>query len=206
MHPTPRQDVTVLHISYGPHVSDDAELRLCGDPTGKRTLELGISGTGNAVVLAEGGAKVIAVDPDPQRIARARRQAEEAGVRVEFHQADLADLGFATSASIDLVVATGTLVDIDDLARVLRQVHRVLKPECPILIAGPHPVATMLGGAEVVLRHRYGTTPGRSVSDLFMALHRTNFRVDNIQELFPDDQLTPMVPAVLLVRARKLGV
>jgi ubiquinone/menaquinone biosynthesis C-methylase UbiE len=196
----------VLHISYGLHVSDDAELRLCGDPTGKRTLELGISGAGNAVVMAEGGAKAIAVDPDPQRIAQARRQAEDAGVRVEFHQADLADLGFATSASIDLVVAAGTLVDVDDLPRVLRQVHRVLKPECPILIAGPHPVATMLGGAEVVLRHRYGTPPGRSVSDLFMALHRTNFRVDNIQELFPDDQLTPMVPAVLLVRARKLGV
>ena len=38
-----------------------------------------------------------------------------------------------------------------------------------------------------------------------MSLHRTNFRVDNVQELFPVGQLNAMVPAVLLMRARKLG-
>ena len=193
-------------ISYGPNVHNDAELRLCGDPSGKRALELGISDAYNAIALAEAGAKAIAIDPHPERIAHERREAERAGVRVEFHTADLADLGFATSASIDLAVAACTLVEVDDLARVLRQVHRVLKPECPILIASPHPVATMLGGAEVVLRHRYGTPPGRSVSDLFMALHRANFRIDNIQELFPNDNTNAMVPAVLVIRARKLGV
>lgn len=193
-------------ISYGPDVHDDSDLRLCGDQAGKRALELGISDAFNAVALAEHGAKAIAIDPDPARIAAERRAAEQADVRVEFHNSDVADLGFATSASIDLVVAAGTLVEVDDLPRVLRQVHRVLKPECPIVIANPHPVTTMLDGAEVVIRRRYGTPPGRSISDLFMALHRTNFRIDNIQELFPIDQLTPMVPSLLVIRARKLGV
>jgi ubiquinone/menaquinone biosynthesis C-methylase UbiE len=193
-------------ISYGSHVSDDNDLRLCGDPAGKRALELGISDGLNAVALAERGAKAIAVDPDPERIARERTEAERAGVRIEFHHGDVADLGFATSGSIDLVIAAGTLVDVDDLPRALRQVHRVLKPECALLVAVPHPVATMLAGGELTSRRPYGTPPGRSVSDLFMALHRTNFRVDNIQELFSIDEPSPTVPSVLLLRARKLGV
>lgn len=198
-------------ISYGPDVSDDSDLRLCGDPAGKRTLEVGISDAFNAVALAEQGSKAMAVDPDASLIARQRHAAEQAGVRVEFHHGDLADLGFATSASIDLAIAVGTLVDVDDLARVLRQVHRVLKPECPLVVAVPHPVATMLADATttetgLVIRRPYGTRPGRSVSDLFMALHRTNFRVDNIQELFPTNEPHPVVPAVLVIRARKLGV
>ena len=103
-------------ISYGPNVSDDSDLRLCGDPAGKRTLELGISDALNAVALAEQGSKAIAIDTDTERIARQRHAAEQAGVRVEFHHGDLADLGFATSASIDLAIAVGTLVDVDDLA------------------------------------------------------------------------------------------
>lgn len=201
-------------LSYGPHVSDDNDLRLCGDPAGKRTLELGISPAMNAVALAEQGSKAIAVDPDSARIALQRHEAEKAGVRVEFHHGDLADLGFATSASIDLAIAVGTLAEVDDLARVLRQVHRVLKPECPLVVAVPHPVATMLAagpasdpaGTGIGVPRPYGTRPGRSVSDLFMALHRANFRVDNLQELFPLNEPNPMVPSVLVLRARKLGV
>jgi SAM-dependent methyltransferase len=193
-------------ITYGPDVSDDTELRLCGDPSGKRALELGISDGLNAVALALRGAKAIAIDPDPERIARERTEAERAGVRIEFHHGDVADLGFATSASVDLAVAAGTLVDVDDLPRALRQVHRVLKPECPLIVAVPHPVATLLAGDGPSPRRPYGTPPGRSVSDLFMALHRANFRVDNIQELFTTDEPRPVIPSILLLRARKLGV
>jgi SAM-dependent methyltransferase len=193
-------------LSYGPAVSDERTLRLAGDLTGKRAVELGISGAQNAVALAEAGAKSIAVDPDQHRIDTARCEAERAGVRVEFHRADLADLGFATSASVDVVVSTGTLVDVDDLPRVLRQVHRILRPEAPMLIAVPHPAMTMLDPATLTVHQRYGTSPGRSVADLFTALLRANFRVDSIHELFATDAEHPLVPSVLVLRARKLGV
>jgi SAM-dependent methyltransferase len=198
--------VVLRPITYGADVSDDAELRLCGDLVGKRALELGISSGLNAVALAERGAKAIAVDPDAARIAHERQEADAAGVRVEFHHGDVADLGFATSASVDLVVAAGTLADVDDLPRVLRQVHRVLKPEHPLVLGVPHPVAAMLDGAEVVVRREYGAPPTRSIAALFMALHRANFRVDNVHELFPSTPAHPLVPTVLVMRARKLGV
>jgi SAM-dependent methyltransferase len=194
-----------LHVSYGSNVPHEGELRLCGDVAGKRVIELGIVPEVNSVALARAGAKAIALEPSTERIKEGRAAADREGVRIEFHQGDLADLGFATSASVDLVLSVGSLHEIDDLARVLRQAHRVLKPECALVLSIPHPITAMLDGAEVVLRRPYGQPPGRTVSDLFMSLHRSNFRVDNVQELFPVGQLNAMVPAVLLMRARKLG-
>lgn len=202
-----REDENVARtISFGPLVHDDSELRLCGDPAGRRALELGISDAMNALALSEQGAKAMAIDPDPERITTARRAAEAAGLRIEFHQGDLGDLGFATSASIDLVVAAGTLAEVDDLARVLRQVHRVLKPECSFVISTPHPVADFVVRAATDSAARYGTGTARTISEWYMALYRANFRVDNIQELFPVGRPSESVPSTLMLRARKLGV
>ena len=127
-------------------------------------------------------------------------------MRVEFHQGDFGDLGFATSASIDLVVAAGSLHHIEDLSRVLRQVHRVLRPEAPFVVTLPHPIQAMLDDDGRTLPRPYGQVPSRTVSDLFTALIRANFRVDVMQELFPVGRLDAMVPALLVLRARKLGV
>jgi SAM-dependent methyltransferase len=195
-----------LHLSYGSRIPHEGELRLCGDVSGKRTIELGISADVNAVALARAGSKAIAVDPDPSRIAAGRAAGEAEGVRIEFHQADFADLGFAPSGTVDLVVAVGSLDGVDDLARVLRQVHRVLKPEAPLVLSVTHPIASMVDGAEVVVRRPYGQAPQRSISEFFLSLQRTNFRVDVIHELFAVGQLNAMVPSALVMRARKLGV
>ena len=195
-------------VRYGPSVADESELRLCGDVAGKRVIELGIGAPSNAVALAAAGARAMAVDPSSDRIALLRRQAEKAEVTVQCHLGDVADLGFATSGSIDLVVASHTLQDVDDLARLLRQIHRVLRPEAPFVMAGPHPIAAMLStidGQQVVQR-AYGAGPARSISDVFMAMQRTNFRIDVIHELLPLNTRAAQTPAVLVIRARKLGV
>lgn len=193
-------------ISYGPQVSNETELRLCGDPSGKRAIELGISAAHNAIALAEAGAKAIAIDPSPDRVAAGRREADAVGVRVEFHEADLGDLGFATSASVDLVVAAGTLADVDDLPRVLRQVHRVLRPECALVISTLHPMAGFNGSMYGEAPPRYGSAGSRTVSDWFTALYRSNFRVDVMLELFDHTRPRDIAPSTLIMRARKLGV
>lgn len=195
-----------LHLSYGPNVPHDGELRLCGDVSAKRVIELGIAPEVNALALARAGAKAIAVDQDPARISAGRAAAEAEGVRVEFHLGELGDLGFATSASVDLVVAAGTLHHIEDLSRVLRQVHRVLRPEAPFVVTLPHPILAMVDGEQTTLLRPYGHGASRTVSDLFTALCRANFRVDVMQELFPVGRLDAMVPELLVLRARKLGV
>jgi 2-polyprenyl-3-methyl-5-hydroxy-6-metoxy-1,4-benzoquinol methylase len=189
-------------------VADDAELRLCGDVTGKRVMELGISTPSNALALALAGARVIAVDPSAERIAQLRRQAQEAEVTIQCHQTEIADLGVATSASFDLVVASHTLGDVDDLSRLLRQIHRVLKPEASFVMAGPHPIAAMLAsaGGQQVVQQAYGSGGSRTISDVMMALQRTNFRVDMMHELVPTNARNALAPTVLVIRAKKHGV
>jgi SAM-dependent methyltransferase len=195
------------NISYGPNVADDAELRLVGDLSGKRVIELGISPTVNSVLMALAGAKSIAVDPSAERIAAGRAAADREGARVEFHHGDLADLGFVTSASVDLVVAAGSLGTSDDLARVFRQVHRVLRTEMPFIMSVPHPINDIFDSGDGIARRTYGSAPGRSIGELFTSLHRTNFRIDTLHELFDRGRgASPLIPAVLLLRARKLGV
>ncbi len=188
-------------LSYGPGVPGEAELRLSGDVTGKRVVELG--GVRNAVVYAVSGAKAIALTPSSEDVAMGRTLAEAAEARVEFHTGELADLGFATSASVDLVVSVWALAGVDDVDRVLRQVHRVLKPEAPFVFTVPHPVAEILrdGGLE----RPYGSA-GRTISGYVMALIRANFRVETMLEPHPTDRADALVPGALVVRARKLGV
>ena len=198
------------NVWFGKGVADDSEFRLCGNVSGKRTIELGIapvpsSTPANAITLAIAGAKSIVVDPNSERIADIRRQAEGAEVRVECHLGELADLGFATSGSVDLVVATQTLDDVDDLPRLLRQVHRVLRPDAGFVASLTHPFAAMFEPGLDGPQHRYGTSV-RSIGELFMSFERSNFRIDVIHELAPLAAKDALVPTVLLVRARKLGV
>jgi SAM-dependent methyltransferase len=193
-------------ISYGDDVPDESELRLCGDVAGKRVVVLGVEPHPNAIVFAGRGAKAMAVDPSSAQVSAARRQAEAAEVRVEFHEADLADLGFATSASVDLVFSSHALADVIDLPRVFRQVHRILRPGLPLVLSVPHPIAAMLEGGEVILRKPYWGTDARTTGDLFTALQRANFQVDVILEPSPRSHPNAFVPAALIMRARKLGV
>jgi SAM-dependent methyltransferase len=186
-------------LLYCAGIADD-ELRLLGDVAGKRVVELGVSDELLAIALAERGARAIAIDPDPRRISVARDAAERAGVRVEFHEADIADLGFATSGSVDLAVCSGTLAATDDVPRLLRQVHRVLRAESPLVLAVRHPAAGLVTADG---RGRYATPPSRTLAELYMALHRANFRVDAVAEPLLDER--DRSPALLVLRARKIG-
>lgn len=204
--------VPMSTVWFGRGVADDGEFRLCGDVAGKRTIELGVTPTGaasaeaNAITLASAGAKSICLDPSADRIAALRRAAELAEVRVECHHGELADLGFATSGSVDLVLATQTLDDVDDLPRLLRQVHRVLRPGAAFVASLSHPVAAIFDSPTAPPVRRYGTTV-RSISELFMSLDRSNFRLDAVHELMPAaPPRDALVPTVLLLRARKQGV
>ena len=198
-----------MSIWYGANVADESELRLCGELAGKRVIELGVLSPGgavtpNSVTAALAGAKAMALDPSPQAIASVRAAAERAEITVQCHQGEMADLGFATSASVDLVIAAHTLAGVDDLPRLLRQVHRVLKPGAPFVVAMRHPVAAMFGGQDRTATAAYGAN-SVTFTELYMAFERSNFRLDVVHEL--DDQRVrdALCPTVFVLRARKQG-
>jgi SAM-dependent methyltransferase len=187
----------VANITYGTGIPGDAELKLCGDVSnGRRAVELGVSEWFNSLVFASAGAKAIAVDPDPAHITELRRRADAAEVTVQCIEADLADLGDVTSGTCDVVVAAQTVNGVDDLGRLLRQVHRILIPSMPFVVAVPHPFDG------VSAEHPYGNNV-RTVGDWFTALGRANFRVDQLRELGVGPGQA--VPSTLILRARKEG-
>ena len=193
-----RLERMVANITYGSAIPGDAELRLCGEiGDGHRAVELGVSEWFNSVEFAAAGAKAIAVDPDADRIAELRERADAAEVVVQCIGSELADLGDITSATCDVVIAVQSISDVDDLGRLLRQVHRILKPSSPFVISLPHPYAGVSD------RHPYGSS-GRTVGDWFTALGRANFRVDQLKELGADPRHS--APTTLVLRARKEGI
>jgi len=201
------QTGAVNTIRYGAGIPGESELRLLGDLSGgKRALELGVSEHNNAIAFAVAGAKALAVDPDPAAIEQLRDAVMKADaeaqhttgepVRVECHVSDLADLGFATSGSIAAVVASHTLGAVDDLSRVLRQVHRVLRAGHPFVISVPHPFVGVDAAAS------YGAAE-RTIGEWFTQLARTNFRIDQLLELGASEHRP--APTTLVIRARKEG-
>ncbi|WP_426570653.1 class I SAM-dependent methyltransferase [Aquihabitans sp. McL0605] len=218
-------------VVYGTELPTETELKLLGTVEGSRILDLGCGTGRNAVALARQGAKVLAVDPSTELLALARDRADAADVRVELHQAGLAELAFLRSDSIDAAVSVMALASADDLARVFRQVHRVLKPEAPLVCSVPHPAFAMIDPTapdplRIVRAYDDSSTrtwelDGRDVTDfprtfadLFTTFSRANFRIDHVIEPtasgpsgrdpgYADVMRT--VPATLLLRARKQG-
>jgi SAM-dependent methyltransferase len=218
---------------YGPDIPTESELKLCGNVEGKRVLELG-SGAQASVAFATQGAHAIVVDSSTDRLADLQRQSEQADVRVEVHESDLADLAFVRADSIDLAFSSYAFDHVEDLNRLFRQVHRVLRQEAPLVFSLSHPAYAMIDDqAEepLVVRRSYfdrnSTAPvdaegdggvaafHRTISELFTGLIRANFRIDTILEPSPASSgprsaewhdAFKLVPRTLIIRARKEGI
>ncbi|MBK5221388.1 MAG: class I SAM-dependent methyltransferase [Acidimicrobiia bacterium] len=225
-------DLPLDRIVYGPDVADETELRLLGDLNGKRVLQLGCGDGHTTVAMHRQGARVIVVEPSAVRAAAARWLFEREELKVELHQGDLADLAGVRADSIDLALSIYALAGVDDLPRVFRQVHRVLRPELPLVFSLPHPAFAMVDPASeepmLVRRSYWDDTPrqwtsgddrgidhSHTINQLFTGLTRTNFRVDTLHEPEPPNQgvRSPLwnetmrwVPSTLVVRARKQGI
>jgi ubiquinone/menaquinone biosynthesis C-methylase UbiE len=198
-------------FSYGPDGPTERELRLLGDVKGKRVLELGCGTGGVAVALAHQGAVVIGIDTDDVRLAQARARGDEAEVRVDWHLADLADLAFLRADSVDAVVSVHALSEVDDIARLFRQIERVLRPNAPFVASAEHPVALCTGGGDTFTHSLFDRGPVqtddrllyvRSLSELFTELLRAGLRTDTMLE--PRIGQT-RVPTTVIWRARKEG-
>jgi SAM-dependent methyltransferase len=224
-------DLSLDAVHYGPDIPTEADLRLLGPIDGKRILELGCGGGTMSIAMAKQGARVIAVDESVQQVMHARRLAEREEVKLELHQGDLADLAFVRADTVDAAVSIYSLGAVADLDRVFRQVHRVLRPEAPLVISLPHPAfrAIQGGGDPPSLQRSYfdrrplpwtiGDDSGNdyplTISDLFTSLTRANFRVDAVLEPEPTNtghrssywtDVMQVVPSTLIVRARKQGI
>jgi SAM-dependent methyltransferase len=216
-------------VSYGPDIPREDALKLLGPVDGKRILDLGCGTGHNAIALARQGAKVIGVDESSDQVADARAACEREGVKVELHHAPLAELAFLRADTIDGAYSAHGLAPIEDIDRVFRQVHRILRPESALVLSFPHPAWNLIDPDDptrTIRRTYWDSTPiaadgpgrpvdlPRTISSIFTSLTRANFRIDTVLEPEPvtggrhSPRWNPameLLPATLLLRARKQG-
>ena len=123
-----RTDPPTDVVRYAPDGPTENELRLLGDVNGKRVLDLGAGPGAAAIAMARQGGVAIAVDASAGQLARGREMAAREEIRLEWHKGDLADLAFLRADSIDLAFSAMAVSEVEDLGRLFRQVHRVLRP------------------------------------------------------------------------------
>jgi ubiquinone/menaquinone biosynthesis C-methylase UbiE len=98
---------------------------LCARAVG-RVLDLG-AGTGANLRYLAADVELLAAEPDPYMLGRARRRAAALGRPVAF-LTDAAESLSLETASVDAVLATLVFCTVDDPARALGEIRRVLKP------------------------------------------------------------------------------
>ncbi|GGN21817.1 hypothetical protein GCM10011578_053230 [Streptomyces fuscichromogenes] len=97
-------------------------------------------GTGrHTTYLQELGHHVIGVDASPDMLAQARKRLPD----VEFHEADLHRLPLADNA-VDTVVCTLALAHVPELAPVLAEFARVLRPGGNLVVSDAHLLVSYL--------------------------------------------------------------
>lgn len=113
-----------------------ATIALLGDVEGLDVLEAGCGSGPLTKWLVDQGARVTAFDVSAEMVRIARSRVGEA----TFLVADLAEpLRFAEDSEFDLVVASLVLHYVGDWDPVLREFHRVLKPEGAVVFSTHHP-------------------------------------------------------------------
>ncbi|MDO8477742.1 MAG: class I SAM-dependent methyltransferase [Candidatus Rokubacteria bacterium] len=154
---------------------------LCARATG-RVLDLG-AGTGANFPYLDADAQVLAAEPDPYMLARARRRARALGLSVTFLP-DAAESLPLEAASVDAVLATLVLCTVEDPARALHEIRRILRPGGRLLflehVRLEHPV---WGRVQDVVAPAWkalfaGCHPNR---DTVTAVRRAGFTIEELE-------------------------
>jgi 2-polyprenyl-6-hydroxyphenyl methylase/3-demethylubiquinone-9 3-methyltransferase len=95
-------------------------------------LDLGCGGGFMSMALWERGAKVSAIDLSAPAIFAAQRHARMAGAQIDFRVGDGRQLPYAES-SFDFVICVDVFEHTTDVASVISEIHRVLRPRGTLL-------------------------------------------------------------------------
>ncbi|HYO85527.1 MAG TPA: methyltransferase domain-containing protein [Dermatophilaceae bacterium] len=128
-------------LVWGPEGWRESQLRLLGEVSGKRVLEIGAGAAQGSRYLLGRGARVVASDLSGGMLARARAiDAARAGTpAVPLIHCDAALLPFA-DGSLEVVFSSyGAVPFIADTAQLMRECRRVLRPGGRLVFSTTHP-------------------------------------------------------------------
>ncbi len=179
---------------------------------GRRTVDVGCGEGRLARELVARGHRVVGVEGSAALVAAA----QEADPDLEVHVADAAAMPLA-DASADLAVASMSLLNMDDLPGVVREVARVLEPGGRFVFSVPHPSASAKAGPYFEV-HAYEETRERGghrmtfhdthrpLGAYFGALEDAGLVVEALREPVPDDAHVAAHPDVARWRTRPVSL
>ncbi len=168
-----------------------------GDPSGLNALDLGCGTGRHTLWLAKTGAAVVAVDLSAGMLAEARTKA--GAEAVSFLQHDLHDpLPFAPG-QFHLIVSGLVLEHLRDLELFFADAWRMLRPGGRAVVSAMHPAMFLRGSQARFTDPQSGelVQPGsiaHSLSDLLMGAIRAGLRIDDVQEVAPDQEFASRYP------------
>ncbi|MCP2623788.1 class I SAM-dependent methyltransferase [Mycolicibacterium smegmatis] len=126
---------------YNAHYDRPACLALIGDVAGRTILDAACGPGLYAEELAKRGASLIGFDQSPRMVELARARVPSGDFRVH----DLAGpLDWLPSQSVDAVLLALALEYVDDRTAMLREFHRVLRPDGALVLSRMHPTGDWL--------------------------------------------------------------
>jgi SAM-dependent methyltransferase len=131
-------------------------------PRGAHVLDMGCGTGEDALLLAEAGVRVCAIDVSPGMVAKAREKARESKIPSSLlsFQVRAAEDVAGIEQSFDGAYSNFGALNCGDLTAVGRGLVRVLKPGAPMLLSwmGPRPLPSLLRHGP---RARRGSKPPR---------------------------------------------
>lgn len=117
-------------------------LEMLGVVTGLDILDLGCGEGGYSRELALRGARVIGIDGSQRLIEIARQRTTSASLAIDFRQVNASHMDEIPGCSFDRVLASMSLMDVEDYPAAIRHIARVLRPRGELLMSITHPCFT----------------------------------------------------------------
>ena len=130
----------LVDLVWCPEGLREADVHLLGDVRAKRILELGCGAAAAGRWLATQGADVIGLDISAGMLKHAVDQNQASGVHIKLVQADASALPFQEGCFDIVFTAFGAVPFVEDSARVMREVFRVLRPGGRWVFSITHPM------------------------------------------------------------------
>ena len=154
--------------------------RMVAPKRGDRVLDLGCASGAIADFCAQRGATVVGVDSSPIAVDCARHHCPRA--TCTFHVADVCNLRFIASNSLDKAVAADLVEHLQPgtFHAMLAEAKRVLKPDGTLSIYTPNAehLIERLKARDIVLRQNVSHIAVMRPAEVRDALHRAGFAID----------------------------
>ena len=121
------------------YVIDPAIFRLIGSVKGLSILDAGCGNGYLCRLLARKGAKMVGIELSKRFIEIAEQTEKEASLGIMYYLGTICNLAMFQDETFDMVISNLVLMDVHDLDKAVKELHRVLKKNGRLIFSIMHP-------------------------------------------------------------------